>query len=364
MLCQTRFMVDGSTGEPTAGEGPREVCRACGFDSELYGRADAISSQRVVPAILAAATEGLDESALADRPDQATWSIVEYLDHVREVVFGNRMAIEMALREPGVDLGAPPDLGIAAERKRVDRAATLEALSGEYRLMEGLLSGLTGEQWRTSALLDGRRHSVGWFGRHVLHDGIHHLADIGRIRHGQGLGAASDTGSVLGLNVSEGGVPKRPVQSANVTARGIDGDAQADRRHHGRPVQAICLWSSDVIEVLQAEGHPIRAGAAGENVTVAGVEWSQLMPGTRIDVGTVPMLISAHAIPCAKNAQWFSDRDFNRILHQRHPGMSRLYAIPLAEGTVSVGDTVVVETSRVTVGERYPGGSRQLASAG
>ncbi len=55
------------------------------------------------------------------------------------------------------------------------------------------------------------------------------------------------------------------------------------------------------------------------------------------------MLVSAHAIPCAKNAQWFSDRDFKRILHERYPGFSRLYAIPLGSGTVTVGDIVSVE---------------------
>jgi MOSC domain-containing protein YiiM len=55
------------------------------------------------------------------------------------------------------------------------------------------------------------------------------------------------------------------------------------------------------------------------------------------------MLISAHAIPCGKNAQWFNDRDHNRIHHERHPGASRLYAIPLADGEVPVGDPVAVE---------------------
>jgi MOSC domain-containing protein YiiM len=55
------------------------------------------------------------------------------------------------------------------------------------------------------------------------------------------------------------------------------------------------------------------------------------------------MLISAHAVPCAKNGQWFNDRIFNRILHSEHPGSSRLYAIPLGSGEVSIGDPVTVE---------------------
>jgi hypothetical protein len=165
----------------------------------------------VVPAILTAATEGLQEPVLSARPDETTWSIIEYLDHVREVALGNRMAIEMALGEPGLDLGKPPETAIRAEQKRLDRTATLHALSNEYRLIEELLSGLVNEQWQVAAVLGGQRHSVGWFGRHVLHDGIHHLADIGRIRQGYGQGAQPQTGSVLGLHVSDGGVPKRGV---------------------------------------------------------------------------------------------------------------------------------------------------------
>jgi len=98
-----------------------------------------------------------------------------------------------------------------------------------------------------------------------------------------------------------------------------------------------------VIEALQVEGHPIAPGFAGENITVSGITWADLRPGSRIDIGPLRLLISAHAIPCAKNAAWFADRDFTRIDHQANPGWSRLYAIPLNSATVAVGDSVVVE---------------------
>lgn len=325
------------------GDGPREVCIECGFDSFLYDRADTISSQWVFAVVMGAAADGLPRTVYSARPDKTTRSIVECIDHAREMVFDSRIAIEAALNEPDVDLGDPPVTETQAEPELLKLDATLEAASQEYRLMEELLQGLSDERWRASVTLRGEQHTVGWFGRHALHEGQHQLNEIGRVRHRFGRGARSHTGSVSGLHISDGGVPKRPVESTVIDATGVDGDTQSDRRHHGRPVQAVCLWSADVIEALQAEGHPIHAGAAGENVTISNVEWSDLLPGTRIDVGTVPMLISAHAIPCAKNAQWFSDRDFNRILHERNPGASRLYAIPLSGGTVSIGDTVSVE---------------------
>ena len=45
----------------------------------------------------------------------------------------------------------------------------------------------------------------------------------------------SDSGRIVQISVSPGGVPKRPVESADVTAGGVAGDLQRDREHHGGP---------------------------------------------------------------------------------------------------------------------------------
>ncbi|NNE74123.1 MAG: MOSC domain-containing protein [Acidimicrobiales bacterium] len=327
----------------TAGPRPREVCEQCGFDSDLYSRADTISSPSIVPAVLKAAIEGLEDEVLQTRPDPTTWSIAEYFDHVRETAFGNRFVIEAALADPELDLGPLPIGGITDEVRRVDVEEVCEAVEAEFAALGRVLAGLSGTEWDIAIALGAERKPIGYFARHILHDGFHHLGDVGRIRQRLGFGAPTTTGVIHQINVSGGGVPKRPVDRSDITAAGVAGDAQDDRRHHGRPAQAVCLWSEDVIAELRAEGHPIAAGNAGENITIAGVDWEQLRPGTRIDVGAVPLLVSAHAIPCAKNAQWFADGDFTRILHGRHPGSSRLYAIVLAAGTVAAGDAVTVE---------------------
>lgn len=145
------------------------------------------------------------------------------------------------------------------------------------------------------------------------------------------------------INVSDGGIPKRPVDEAEVGDRGLVGDRQATRQHHGRPLQALCLWSQEVIDALRAEGHPIEAGAAGENLTLAGIDWASLRPGTQVLLGDVLAEVSAWATPCQKNAQWFASGDFRRMDHDRHPGWSRAYAWVREPGTVRAGDPVVVE---------------------
>ncbi len=176
-----------------------------------------------------------------------------------------------------------------------------------------------------------------------LHEGLHALHEAGRLRHRAGEGSPPATGRVAQLNASGGGVPKLPVESATITTAGLAGDRQHDREHHGRPWQALCLWSAEVIDALAAEGHPIAYGSAGENVTVAGLDWATLRPGVRMRIGAALVETSPYAIPCRKNAQWFLGGDFGRMAHERQPGVSRIYAQVLDGGPVAVGDPVVVE---------------------
>lgn len=154
-------------------------------------------------------------------------------------------------------------------------------------------------------------------------------------------------GSVVQLSVSGGGVPKRPVERVVVDAGGVAGDVQANRIHHGMPLQALCIWSAEVIDAFRADGHPLAPGLAGENVTVRGLPWADVRPGVRLRLGEVVCDVSAYAIPCKKNAGWFTDRDFNRMHHDHGP-VSRVYATvvePTAsvQGSICVGDAAILE---------------------
>ena len=152
---------------------------------------------------------------------------------------------------------------------------------------------------------------------------------------------------IFQLNSSGGGVPKLPIAEAVVEPdTGVAGDVQAERKHHGRPWQALCLWSLEVIGALQSEGHPIGSGSAGENVTITGLDWEAIRPGVHLQLGegerAVLCEITAAAVPCKKQAQWFSDGDFLRIDDDRHPGWARMYAAVLRGGVLRADDLVTV----------------------
>jgi MOSC domain-containing protein YiiM len=144
------------------------------------------------------------------------------------------------------------------------------------------------------------------------------------------------------INISDGGVPKLPVDRAAVALDGMEGDRQADRKHHGGPDQTLCLYSLEVIEMLRAEGHPIAPGSAGENLTISGLDWATVAPEQRFRIGAdLTIEITDVATPCAKNAQWFADGRFSRMSDTRHPGSSRWYARVLTPGSVTTGDPVI-----------------------
>jgi MOSC domain-containing protein YiiM len=150
--------------------------------------------------------------------------------------------------------------------------------------------------------------------------------------------------SIHQISTSGGGVPKLPVGHARLEVGGVVGDAQADLKHHGGPDQDLCLYSLEVIEALRSEGHPITPGAAGENLTLTGLEWSAMRPGVRLRLGADAVAeVTWPATPCAKNARWFTDGEYRRMSEDLHPGWSRWYARVLIPGEVTPGDPVEIE---------------------
>jgi MOSC domain-containing protein YiiM len=151
------------------------------------------------------------------------------------------------------------------------------------------------------------------------------------------------TGSIASVNISDGGVPKRRVTGATVRLCGIENDAQNDRKHHGGPDRAVCLYSLEVIRALQQEGHPIDVGSAGENLTIQGIEWELVVPGSRIEIGDeVKLEVASFTTPCKTIRDSFIDGGFIRISHKTYPGWSRVYARVLREGEIRSGDAVEV----------------------
>jgi MOSC domain-containing protein YiiM len=149
-------------------------------------------------------------------------------------------------------------------------------------------------------------------------------------------------GRVTGLQRSSGGVPKLPVARATVDANGMEGDRQRNRKYHGGPERALCLYSQERLDALAADGHPVGPGVLGENVTIAGLPWERVQPGVRLRLGEVEAEVTAFAVPCRNIAYGFADERFARVGERVNPGWSRVYARVVGTGAIAVGDPVIL----------------------
>jgi len=101
------------------------------------------------------------------------------------------------------------------------------------------------------------------------------------------------------------------------------------------------VYSLERIRGLQAEGHPIEIGTVGENVTVEGIDWDLVVPGSHIRLGEqVRLEVASFTDPCKTIRESFIDGRFVRISQKLHPGWSRVYARVLSEGEIRSGDAV------------------------
>jgi len=147
-------------------------------------------------------------------------------------------------------------------------------------------------------------------------------------------------GRLESINRSRGGVPKTSVFEALITSQGLDGDHQRDIYDHGGQNRAVVLFSLDLIHALRDEGHPIAAGTTGENLTVSGIDWSSVRPGSELLIGDVQLVVTEYTAPCETIRDSFLDDDFTRISQKVHPGWSRVSARVVVGGIVRPGDAV------------------------
>ena len=150
----------------------------------------------------------------------------------------------------------------------------------------------------------------------------------------------NSVGTIVQVNISKGGVPKLPVMEAEVGENGILGDGHNQSLAiHGGPERALCLYSLERIEALAEEGHPIFAGATGENVTLRGLDWDAVVPGVQLRLGPHVLLeVTRYTTPCRTNARWFVEGNFKRMHQSLHPGWSRVYARVVTGGLIRPGD--------------------------
>ena len=156
--------------------------------------------------------------------------------------------------------------------------------------------------------------------------------------------------SILQLNVSPGGLPKRAIASGFITPLGLQGDAHAHPDIHGGLRKAIMLIAAETVETLAARGYPVFFGALGENVTTRGLRVRDLRIGDRLRVGGAILEITQPRGPCLQldvygetiKAEIYDPRVKEFDHTSPRWGMSGFYAGVIEPGPVQAGDIIAV----------------------
>jgi MOSC domain-containing protein YiiM len=158
-------------------------------------------------------------------------------------------------------------------------------------------------------------------------------------------------GLILQVNLSIGGLPKRPVGEAFLTPLGFEGDAVAHPGLHGGPDRAVLLAAAEAVDELAARGYPLFYGAMGENLTTRGLDRAELRPGLRLRAGQAVIELTRLRTPCASLDVYgpgLKREIFRQDARPGEPvwGMAGFYASVVRPGWVRTGDIIcVVDTA-------------------
>jgi MOSC domain-containing protein YiiM len=130
---------------------------------------------------------------------------------------------------------------------------------------------------------------------------------------------------------------KKPVPSAVLRTRGLEGDGQADRQNHGGVDKAVCVYPLDHYPYWEGLlGRPLEPASFSENLTVSGAVEDEVCIGDVFGVGEAVVQVSQPRTPCVKLAGKNRQRTLVRQVAQA--GFTGFYMRVLSEGLVSDGD--------------------------
>lgn len=160
-------------------------------------------------------------------------------------------------------------------------------------------------------------------------------------------------GVIVQINVSPGGIPKRPITAGMITPLGLAGDVWAHPGIHGGLRQAVLLIAAEAIDELKARGYPVFYGALGENLTTRGLDRRELRIGQQLRAGGAVIEITKVRGPCgaldvygpAIKQEIYDQRVYAGDVTSPRWGMSGFYARVVQPGPVRPDDVVLILTA-------------------
>ena len=118
---------------------------------------------------------------------------------------------------------------------------------------------------------------------------------------------------------------------------GLDGDEQADKKNHGGPDKAVCLYALEHYPYWEKRlGSELPEAAFGENFSTTGFTESEVCIGDVYRVGSATVQVNQPRQPCYKLAARHGTKEL--ALWVEETGFTGFYLRCLEPGEVSAGD--------------------------
>ena len=157
-------------------------CPECGFVAADVERGDVgrLIRENAKPWPNVLGRDGVDV-----RPDDDTWSPLEYGCHVRDVyrIFLGRLDLMLTDDDPTFANWDQDVTAVDDDYRAQDPALVATDLVGAASAIADRFDDVVGGQWeRSGNRSDGSRFTVDSLSRYLIHDPVHHLVDVGATR--------------------------------------------------------------------------------------------------------------------------------------------------------------------------------------
>lgn len=135
------------------------------------------------------------------------------------------------------------------------------------------------------------------------------------------------------------GIEKQRVQEVYLSSQGFEGDEVADKKHHGGPDRAVCLYPAEhYIQWEQELGKTLPVAAFGENLTVTNMLEADVCIGDIYKIGDAVIQVTQGRIPCSTIDRY---TEANTLLKRLiETGYTGFLARVLEEGTICADSTI------------------------
>jgi Mycothiol maleylpyruvate isomerase N-terminal domain len=166
---------------------PGWVCSECGFDYDACSPAATPKTLRGfgrryrIPLVRGLPGEDLD-GLLRKRPDPQTWSALEYACHTRDgfALYEHRIGVVLVEDRPMLPRMRRDEVALERDYNSQKPAEVSEELAVAAEALAARLESVPPQAWVRVGVRDNLEMTIDWMARNVVHEGTHHLLDIGR----------------------------------------------------------------------------------------------------------------------------------------------------------------------------------------